>query len=141
MAPITGLKILYGKDAQAPPNYTVIPVDLNSEAGGEYIYLAYSTDKNEGLPITAIQVAASGKQDDPDCIPPGYTKVDGDLCKGSGPKYVYMSYVTRTSYESISDISILVGDNHLIWPTKEYVRVNQDLNESAGGKYIYVAYM
>ena len=141
VGPITGLKVLYGRHAQAPPKYTVIPVDLNSGTGGDYIYLAYSRDKSEGLPITAIQVAASSTRDDPKCTPPGYKRVEGDLCKGMGLKYVYVSYITRTSYESVCDICILVGDHHLIWPKKEYVRVDQDCNEGAGGKYIYIAYM
>ena len=141
MEPITGLKVLFGKDAKAPPNYTIIPVNLNSgTAFGEPIQLAYSRDKSEGLPITAIQVAASGTENDPDCIPPGYTKVEGDLCKGAGPKYVYMSYTVHTSYQPIVDITILSGDHNLIWPHQDYIRIDQDCNERAGGKYIYIAY-
>ena len=137
---ITNLKIIYGKRTSAPSGYTKIPTDLNSGAGGEYIYLAYTRDPSMGTPITAIQCAASSHHHDPACVPPGYTKVDGDLNRGAGGKYIYMSFIRDTSPTPVTEIDVLVGTERLIWPSKDFVRINQDCNQGAEGKYIYIVY-
>ncbi len=138
--PITALQIIYGEQTAPPEGFNKKEQDLNMKAGGEYVYLCCSTDRAKGPPITAIQVAASFSKDDPDCIPPGYTKVEGDLNKGAGGKYVYLSYITGTDAKPVTEITFAVGDKHLIWPEKDFYRINQDFNEGAGGCYIYAAY-
>ena len=140
MAGITDLKVVYGKGATGEEKYTVIPTDLNSGAKGEYVYLAYSKDTSFGEPITAIQVAASGDENDPACIPPGYTKVQGDLSKGARGKYIYVSYVKGTTPNPVTDVEVIVGTKQWIWPKKDYIRINQDCNQGAGGNYVYIVY-
>ncbi len=142
MAAITGLTVVYGKDASAPSGYTMIKKDLNKGAGGDYIYLCSSTVPDLGPPITAIQVAASDKSynDDPSVKPDGYTLVLDDLNKGAKGKYIYVSYATGTNSLPITGVNVISGDTRNIWPPKDFVRVDQDLNEDVHGKYIYVCY-
>ena len=137
---VTDLRIIHGKGTSAPLGYTKIPTDLNSGAGGEYIYLAYTKDPSMGTPITAIQCAASSHHHDKACIPPGYTKVDGDLNREAGGKYIYMSFIKDSSAQPITDIDVIVGTERLIWPKKNFIRINQDCNQGAGGKYVYIVY-
>ncbi len=142
MAAITGLTVVYGKDASAPPGYTLIKKDLNEGAEGGFIYLCSSTVQDHGPPITAIQVAASDESynDDPSVKPDGYTLVFDDLNKGVKGKFIYMSYATGTNSLPITGVNVISGDTRNIWPSNDFVRVDQDLNEDAKGKYIYVCY-
>lgn len=142
LEPVTALKIKYGECTDKLDGFCLGgDQDLNEGAGGEYVYLCYSTDPSKGPPITAIQVAASSSKDDCDCIPPGYTKVEGDLNKGAGGKYVYVSYVTGTKAKPVTEITFVTDDSKLIWPRdSDFYRINQDCNEGAGGRYIYMAY-
>jgi hypothetical protein len=41
--PISGLRMITGKDAQAPAGWQKINVDLNAGSGGAFIYLCYTT--------------------------------------------------------------------------------------------------
>ncbi len=137
MAAITGLDIVYGKDASAPCGYTLIKEDLNKGAGGEYVYLCYSTLPDLGPSITAIQVGyASCSQDHRT----EFTVIDKDLSKGAGGKYIYVSYASGTTTMPITAIEVISGDDYNIWPSKEFIKIGQDCNQGSGGDYIFVCY-
>ena len=141
MDPITDLRIIYGKAATAPFHYTIIPADLNSGARGEYIWLAYSQHIKNGAPITGIQVSSSKKKNDVTSIPPGYTKVEGDLNRGAGGRYIYLSYTRDPSRPPITAVDVIVGTKDWIAPREGFVRINQDCNEDAKGNFVYICYM
>ncbi len=142
MAAITGLTVVYGKDASAPAGYKMIKKDLNQGAGGEYVYLCYSTLPDLGPPITAIQVASSSKDQtaDPSVTPPGFRLIANDLSKGAGGKYIYVSYASGTTTMPITAIEVISGDCYNIWPSKEFIKIGQDCNQGSGGDYIFVCY-
>jgi len=136
---ITGLTVIYGENV-VPPGYTKIPIDLNTGAGGEKVYLCYATvDTQPGPGIRAIQCAASGTEEDPKCIPPGFTKVPGDLNKGAGGLYVYLSYNTDFNMPYITELSVISGDKN-VWPKEDMYRIDQDANEGTGGPYVYICF-
>ena len=140
MAAITGLTVVYGEYASPPEGYVIIKKDLNRNAGGEFVYLCYSTSKNLGSPITAIQVAASDYQRDPSATPNDFTLISHDLNKGARGKYIYASYATGTSAGPITAVDVMYGEMRNVWPPKEWIRVNQDCNEGARGDFIYIIY-
>lgn len=140
MAAITGISVVYGKKATAPAGYAMINRDMNTGAGGEYVFICYTTSPDAGPPITAIQVLAGGSSNFP--IPPGYTKVNQDLNKGSRGKYVFLCYTTNNCIPGkVTGLDVIMGDNyHTYPPDSSWIRVNQDCNHGAGGRYIFIAY-
>ncbi|QNH63359.1 hypothetical protein [Hymenobacter sediminicola] len=145
-----------------PTGYTRIPIDLNDQAGGDYIFLTFTRkpdDVANGIeyhqnrpyssgPLTGIAVRTGGSR------PPspslyyydvlnysdyGYLYFDAlDLNNGAFGAYIwsYKSKITGTPIE----IGILSGDSDLIRPPQNWERLPTDLNQSAGGKFIYLCY-
>ena len=100
---ITGLISNYYGDAKTSNlsyngiQYTIIPVDLNKGASGEFIYLYYTRDTKAGSPLTMIQYQQNETFQFPDIKADGYHPViataDGhvaDLNKGAGGDYLYL---------------------------------------------------
>ncbi|MBM7408410.1 MAC/perforin domain-containing protein [Methanococcus maripaludis] len=87
--------------------------------------------------ITDLSVIESDKGG---AAPPyGFKKVDMDLNKGAGGKYIYLCYKEGLDTTTpITDIKVLNG-KHAKAP-QGYTKINVDLNHKAGGKYIYLAY-
>lgn len=83
--------------------------------------------------ITALEVI-EGKHTTP---PSGFTKINLDLNKGAGGKYIYLCYKKEESETGIVDICILDGAEKN--PTG-YRKCPLDLNAGAGGSYLYIAY-
>ena len=137
MSAITGLDIIYGQWSDPPPGYNKIPVDLNKGAGGEYVYLCYSTEPGE--PITNIQVFASNSAEFP--IQNGYTKIDKDLNKGVKGRYIYLCYTGSRAFKPIAQVNVIQSPSREVYPpTVEWIRINQDCSEGAKGEYTYVVY-
>lgn len=146
MAAITGLAIVYGQDAKAPSGYVLIDKDLNEGAGGDYVYLCYSTVPDIGPPITAIQISAS-KQDlskDPSLTPTGYTLIPDDLNKNAGLYYIYMSYAVGTTSRPITGLDVISSKyDRNIWPASDYIKIDQGCNgiwNDTQGYNVYVCY-
>ena len=139
-AAVTGLCVIYGKNANPPPGYNIIRQDLNAGAQGEYIYLCYSTIPDLGPPITAIQVLSGDDGNFP--IPPGYTKIDQDLNKGARGKFIYVCYACAGSgHPTIKGVGVVAGSTQHTYPEdNKWIRVNQDCNQGARGQYIYIMY-
>lgn len=78
------------RNTPAPAGYEKIDVDLNMDAGGDYVYLCYQ--KNDGEPITDIEVMSTNDKNAKKHIPNEYTLCDVDLNKGAGGKYIYLYY-------------------------------------------------
>ena len=82
-------------DIPAPPGYTKIDVDLNKDAGGDFIYLCYETAPYDAAAAIESVVIISG--DDPDIPAPyGYIKIQQDLNAGAHGKYIYLCYMKTT---------------------------------------------
>lgn len=87
--------------------------------------------------ITDLSVIESDKGG---AAPPyGFKKIDVDLNKGAGGKYIYLCYKEGLDTAApIKDIIVLDGKN--AQAPSGYNKINIDLNHGAGGKYIYLAY-
>lgn len=138
MAAITGLKVIYGRSTPAPAGYHKIPVDLNKNARGEYIYICYSTTE-AGAPITNVQVFAGDSSDFP--IQEGYVKINNDLNKGARGKFIYLCYTRDTSLSPITALNVIQGETPQTYPPgPSWIRIDQDCSQGAGGDYTYVTY-
>lgn len=139
MSVVTGLDIIYGKNSPAPPGYSKIPADLNKGAGGEYIYLCYSTASGLGQPITGIQVFASDRSDF--VIQNGYTKIQKDLNKGARGKFIYVCFTRDTMFPPIAEVGVIQSPKSTVYPgSLEWVRINQDCSHGANGEFTYIMY-
>ncbi|CAI1634379.1 MACPF domain-containing protein [Serratia proteamaculans] len=125
-------------DIPAPVGYTKVPVDLNSDAGGKYIYLCYHeaqfTPVNAKQPIVDIQVLYGSQMP-----APGYKKIDVDLNSGAGGEFVYLSYKKGdpTSSNVINKITAVYGKNEYVPTPYGYKQIHSDLNAGAGGNFVY----
>jgi hypothetical protein len=78
-------------------------------------------------------------------IPPteGYTKVNYDLNRNAGGKWIFLCY-HKASYNASGQIKPAITDVVVVWdeePTPPgYTRIQVDLNANAGGKWIYLCY-
>ena len=140
--PITSIIIVHGQPVEptAPETYTVVNVNLNSNAGGAYIYLAYSRSSIHGDPITGLQVFAEYQSN---TFPgqPGFIRVNNDLSEGAGGKYVFAFYKKNQANHPIYHVDVLAGSSSRTYPSDDtWVRINQDTNERAGGSYVYICY-
>ena len=78
--PITSVIILTSDTSSlptVPATYTIVKVDLNQNAGGKYIYLAYSRSSTYGDPITGLQVFSGFSSSFP--AQKGHIRVSNDL--------------------------------------------------------------
>ena len=95
MSAITGVDVIYSRGTEPKPGFCKIPVDLNKGAGGEYVYLCYSTTQG-GSPINFIQVFAGSSK---------------DFSIQSGYERVYLTTSTRGPVVNVSIISATSGTN------------------------------
>ena len=140
-AAITELEVIVGDSSsiQAPPGFIKIPVDLNKNAKGKYIYLCFK--RGEGSPITGLTVILGEKTSPPS----GYTKIPVDLNKGAGGEYIYLCYKKGSGVPILDIILQSTSSNNQYFPRGydgiSYSQIAVDLNKGAGGDYIYLYYL
>ena len=143
MAYIGDLKIVTmssGGHVQPDPGYHLIPVDLNKNAGGKYIYLTYKRTDDLNEAITSVSVIAGLTSSYP--IQRGHKKLTQDICDGAGPKYIYITYIKggQHGWPPLDGLDVIFGRTSHIYPPEHWVRDNQDCNDLAGGDYVYICY-
>ncbi|MEB3151110.1 MAG: hypothetical protein VKL60_19090 [Sphaerospermopsis sp.] len=119
-APITGLTVILGHYTSPPPGYTKIDVDLNNNAGGDWIFLCYT--KEPGTPIVDIVFQVTGGNDQQSYAGNDnnyYSKIPVDLNKGAGGAYIYLYYLKKNVDETLN-LTYGINPNWLNTPDKEY---------------------
>jgi len=134
---------------------TVIRTDLNSGAGGDYIYLCYRQTTDPDDAITDLFIANFTTK--PISIPvfpfklnhygeSMWSRISTDLNQGAGGDYLYL-YTTTDSGKNrhpIYDLKVYIGKNpgadNPGWEIVKYrdSSANADLNKGAEGDYIYL---
>ncbi|KAM9738176.1 uncharacterized protein ACNS7B_013607 [Menidia menidia] len=114
------------------------PVNLNKRAGGDKIYLWYST--GSGSPITRIQISYSVDMS-ASLERAGYIKVDKDLNAGTGGDAIYLWYYKGSSEYDIPIVDLFVSSE----PQEEsqlflfsWERLACNLNRRSSGLRIYL---
>lgn len=71
----------------------------------------------------------------------GYLKINVDLNKGSGGKYIYIWYKKEGGAPPITRLQVTFNDDMAVGLIKAgYTKIDKDLNAGAGGDYIYLWY-
>lgn len=126
----------------------IINLDLNRNAGGDFIYLGYKTTTDSSKAIRGIcaNYFSSANSSDITYKNSNYKIIATDLNKGAGGKYIYLYYttdenagdpITGIQYQDDETFQYKNADNY------EVVRCTtngsgMDLNMSVGGDYIYL---
>ncbi len=152
---VSGIRVAYGSSASAAKkefsaDYIVVDKDLNSKSGGKYIYLGYKMgDEDKVGPITNLTLTYASKAQSwksksftVNGITATYNRIDIDLNKGSGGKYIYLCYTTDRKFKPLTGIDVVFGGSTIAsyWEilTWEGNGTNADVNKGSGGKYIYI---
>lgn len=136
---ITDVQVIYGdnKDIPADFGYTKIPVNLNQDAGGDFIYLTYKKEPS-GAPVTDLQIVYAEERDDVPRTPRGYERIDIDLNKGAGGKYMYLCKTHMPGLDPITALEVIASDSKTPETLPGYAPIEVDLNLGARGKYVYL---
>ena len=131
---VTEITVITGGSSSiaAPAGYTKIPIDLNQDAGGAYIYICYK--KGVGAPITGLAVTVGGGSPPSDA---GYERINVDLNQGAGGEFIYLWYTKDPACTTIHNLNV---QNNTQAPPAGYTRIPVDLNLGAGGAFIYLNY-
>ena len=95
----------------------MIDVDLNKGTGkGAYIYIGYQL-KNSGNPITNLLIYESDKAETwktktitHNGLKAVYNRIDVDLNKGAGGKYLYLCCTRDKQFRPLTKLDVLVQD-------------------------------
>jgi hypothetical protein len=92
---ITSLSVYKSKDSKAAKKklindgYTLIDKDLNTGAGGDFIYLGYKKGEDGKKPIKDLCITYNN---DRKPEKNGFTRINVDLNAGAGGKFIYLWY-------------------------------------------------
>ena len=131
---ISEVAVIFGSSSsiKAPAGFTKVDVDLNSGAGGDYIYVCYK--KGVGAPITGLAITFGGHVPSPEYT---WTKIDVDLNRHAGGEFIFLWYTKDPACSTIGNIIILLDSQAT---PDGYTKIPWDLNRGAGGAFIYLAY-
>ena|GEM_PF-2793720 len=139
-----------------PAGYDLVDVDLNSGAGGKFIYLCYKKSTT-GTPITdmfldyyskAQSVCTKNVTHNGFCA--NYTMLATDLNEGAGGKYIYL-WITKDQKKSpIKEINAFMDNKESTalaaatsnnWEVVRWFNSSggADVNKGAGGKFIFIS--
>lgn len=119
-----------------PGDFEKIDVDLNRNAGGDYIFVCYK--KGLGAPVTGLWVTADGTAPVP--AGKGFVQIPVDLNRGAGGDTIYLWYTKDPNCSVLSAITAVYGNSSSIACPAGFAKINVDLNRGAGGDtdYIYI---
>lgn len=137
---ITDVTVVAGSysSTACPAGFSKLNVDLNRNAGGDYVYLCYTFAASSYVMEAAT--AVSGTSSSIDC-PYGFSQVGTDLNSGTGSVYVFLCIAY--SYPEWADDSIVAisvqsassGTDPSLNCPAGYNAIEHDLNEGVGGDY------
>lgn len=152
---ITDIQILTGKRPRLE-GYTIRDEDLNEEAGGDYIWLAFRRDKvarairdikffkPEGYKAKEGDWVAYNSVKNSDEAK-NYTVLKRALNDNAGGQYIFCGFSKMLTENGKPDgnvmkpiVDLKVAYNHRSVPGEGFERIEQDLNEGAGGDFIHV---
>lgn len=138
--------------AKTPAGYTLIDVDLNEDAGGDFIFLCYKLgdDINDAYTdffmeyVNKSRTAGSARISH-NSNNVSFTRIPTDLNKGSGGDYIYLFTTKAQTLPPIKAIDVSFNSsndaspdwNNVYWLNSQNPA---DLNKGSSGKYIYIKF-
>jgi hypothetical protein len=136
--------------------------DLNSDAGGNYIYGCQKIENTATTGNTLLKqhldsyVIARSRDEKTNYTKQGYTCNDTDLNESAGGNYMYFCYKMTTANRGIKNLGVLYGESDTCTKNngkgfsfatdannrdcRQYICTCVDLNENAGGDYLYACH-
>lgn len=123
--------------------YKVVPVNLNENTAGDFVYLMYK----EGLDVeTSISELATVSGVNP-TAPVGWFRINANLNEGTGAGDPEIYFVIKKIFSDnpIRQLRVIIGESTPLPTGFEYVRNHyygnpQNLNQGAGGEAVFLAY-
>ncbi|MFJ9446806.1 hypothetical protein ACIRRH_33850 [Kitasatospora sp. NPDC101235] len=132
---VTDIQILKD-DQKQPGGWLKDGHDLNSGAGGPYLYLAWKKDGDSG-PITALDVLDDTKQPRE-----GFQLIDQDLneaTRKTGAR-LYLCFSRTIPEKPILELAVVISGDPDAPAPKGFTRFDKDLNKGAGGDFVFLCY-
>ena len=118
--------------------WNIIPTDLNSGVGGDFIYVGYQTGDDN--PITSITFKSYSQSQKTNPMPE-WQWYPCDLNNGAGGDYIYMFWMqNEKDKDPITNLMFLVIEQSEPPIISGYTSIKEDLNNGAGGPYIFAYY-
>ncbi len=134
---VLDVTIITGKTTLPPAGYTKLAVDLNVQAGGDFIYACIKTGNcpPNTYGVTDLTVV-EGKSSS---APFGYTLIPTDLNKGASGATLYLCKKLEANQPIIKDVAVVAGSKTSagIAPSG-YTQIPIDLNKGSGGYFVYM---
>ncbi|KAI8977093.1 Metallo-dependent phosphatase-like protein [Mycotypha africana] len=132
--PITSIIVKEGTSPLVGAEYKRIPVDLNKDVHGSYLFMYYSQDGPKD-PITAITAKQCFTSN---CYMEGWERVEKDLNRGIVVGMsVYLFYKRSRTDDPVTDAVVILNDQT---PPEGYTKVDVNLNSIFRGDAIYLWY-
>jgi hypothetical protein len=138
MLSITDVKIIEGDGVAALPGWEKCIVDLNEDAGGAWLYIAFQRDPERQVPehcVTDIDILVG---DAP--VPTGWIKDPTDLNKDTDRRGSSLHLIYRRDGKQVPLVGIQVIREKAN-PPRGYQVLPTDLNQGARGSDIFMAYL
>ncbi|OQA08781.1 MAG: hypothetical protein BWY65_01359 [Firmicutes bacterium ADurb.Bin373] len=138
--------------SKCPAGYQLINADLNSGAGGDFIYLCYKLGENISEAYTDFFMEYTVKAKNPDTKllthnsnNVNYTRIGTDLNKGAGGDFIYLWATRANTLPAVTNVAVAFdnpGSVNPDWPSVYWQNTKSpaDVNKSVKGKYIYIKY-
>ncbi|MDY0235207.1 MAG: stalk domain-containing protein [Gudongella sp.] len=154
---ITDIVFVTGSDAwsaraKTPPGYMLIDVDLNTDAGGDFIFLCYKLGDNINDAYTDFfmeynnksRTAGSGILSH-NSNNVNYTRIGTDLNKGAGGDFLYLFTTKAQTLPPVKGVNVSFDSSNAASPDWNNVywlnsKNPADVNKGAGGKYVYIKF-
>jgi len=138
--PVTDVTVVAGPTSYTlcPSGYTKMPQDFNAGAGGDYVYVCYTSDPAFGTPLAAL-AAVSGSSSDTPC-PSGYEKIPIDMNSNTNThtEYIFLCKTRQGYIPGAQEILHLVSSDQSSCPSGYIAVSDQNLNEGSGGDTEYL---
>lgn len=145
---ITEITLVYSNTSTVtcPDGFTKVPVDLNQDVGGAYIYLCYK--RGVGAPITSLVVTANNQMPDSRYWDKAYDVIndrDGNplnLNRGvSGAFPVWLWYTKDPACTTVREVRVSVNGNGDPSAGSDWTKTDHDMNYSLKSTSIFLWYL
>lgn len=138
--------------AKTPAGYTLVDVDLNKDAGGDFIFLCYKLDDDINKAYTDFFMEYTNKARTAGSATLShnsnnvkFTRIPTDLNKGAGGDFIYLFTTKAQTLPPIKAINVTFDSSNAVSPDWNNVywlnsKSPADVNKGASGEYVYIKF-
>jgi hypothetical protein len=88
------------------------------------------------MTITELSVVSGSTPDVP--APAGFTRIDADLNRGAGGKYIYLCVKRAKNEAPLRGLTVVSGLSPFEPAPQDFVRIDHNLNEGIAGRFVFL---